>query len=57
MDSMPRYRDPTPPKYQSDSGEDEQDLDCKSCIKYKNKYSAVKDENKKLKEELELVES
>lgn len=42
MDSMPRMRQPTPPKYDLESDSQDEnannnapDLDCKSCMKYK----------------------
>lgn len=59
MDSLPRMRQPSPPKYHPSDSEEEDvyDLDCKSCIKYKSKYITIKEQNKKLKQDLEQVES
>ena len=45
---MPRLREPTPPKYiyqKSDSEDEEAVLDCKSCIKFKNKYLEAQELN------------
>lgn len=61
MDCMPRLREPTPPRYdfynqQSESDDDEIDPDCKQCIKYRSKYSNLKEKNLEMTKELEKAQ-
>lgn len=58
MDCMPRLREPTPPRHdfyeqRSESDDDEVDPDCKQCIKYKSKYTKLKERNLEMTKELE----